>query len=46
MYYVLSYRGRESLSGGAANDIGGAKPVDGGGEMIAENKNRLNAKHY
>ena len=41
--YVL-YRGRESLSGGGANDVGGARPVSGGGGMMAEKKNKK--QHY
>lgn len=33
--YCPSYRGRESLSGRGATEVGEARPVTGGGGMIA-----------
>lgn len=38
--FCLSYRGRESFSGGGASEIGGARLVGGGGgEMKAKKEN-------
>lgn len=39
-HFCLSYRGRESFSGGGASEIGGARLVGGGGgEMKAKKEN-------
>jgi len=40
MFHVVSYRGRESFSVGAAMDVGGVRLVCGEDGILAEEENR------
>lgn len=44
-HFCLSYRGRESFSGGGASEIGGARLVGGGGGGMKAKKGKRTKKN-